>query len=44
MRLDIGWAGALAWLAYAMIWGFIIRAISAKFPDNPFSKALAFIY
>lgn len=44
MNLQIGWAGALTWLAYAMIWGFIVRAISSKYPDNPFSKALAFIW
>jgi hypothetical protein len=30
-------------LAYMIIAGFFLRLISARWPDNPWSKALAFI-
>lgn len=29
---------------YIIIFGFMVRSISAKFPDSPFSKAFGFIY
>lgn len=29
---------------YIIIFGFFVRTFSAKYPDNPVSKAMGFIY
>lgn len=43
MNLNISLWGALTWLCYYVIVAFFLRFMSAKFPDNPVSKAIMFI-
>lgn len=44
MTLHIGVLGFLTTACYIMLFGFFVRTLTAKFPDSPISKALAFIY
>lgn len=43
MNLNIGLLGFLTFAAYAIIFGFISRLISSRYPDSNISKAFAFI-
>jgi hypothetical protein len=44
MTLHIGVLGFATFLCYLLIGGFLLRSLSAKFPDSTFSKAVAYIY
>jgi hypothetical protein len=44
MNLNIGLLGFLTFAAYLIIFGFMARAISARYPDSTASKAIAYIY
>lgn len=44
MTLHIGVLGFATFLCYLMIAGFLLRSLSAKFPDSSFAKAIGFIY
>ncbi|UGC97979.1 hypothetical protein [Rhodococcus phage P19] len=44
MNLQIGVLGFLTFAAYAIIYGFLLRGLTSKYPDSTVSKALGFIY
>lgn len=44
MTLQIGVLGFLTFVAYALIYGFLLRGMTARYPDSTVTKALAFIY
>lgn len=44
MTLQIGTLGFLTWVCYLIIFGFLARSITARFPDSALSKALGYIY
>ncbi|ARK07696.1 hypothetical protein Toil_gp13 [Rhodococcus phage Toil] len=44
MNLQIGVLGFVTWAAYLIIFGFLVRGITSRYPDSTVSKAIAFIY
>ncbi|MGW1743869.1 hypothetical protein ACWCPQ_34310 [Nocardia sp. NPDC001965] len=43
MKLNIGLLGFLTFACYAIIFGFLQRTITSRYPDSQVSKALAYI-
>lgn len=44
MNLNIGLLGFLTFVAYLIIWGFVSRSITSRYPDSTVSKAIGYIY
>ena len=44
MTLHIGVLGFLTTALYIVIFGFLVRTLSAKYPDSSISKAFGYIY
>ena len=44
MNIAVSWAGALEWLCYMVIIGFLWRAGAAALADTPIGKAMSVIY
>jgi len=44
MNLNIGLLGFATFAAYLVIFGFIARSITARYPDSTISKAIGYIY
>lgn len=43
MNFSVSLWDFLAFVAYTLIWGFLVNVWTAKFPDSTLSKALLFI-
>jgi hypothetical protein len=44
MHFDISMAGFATFACYAILFGFLVRSLAARWSDNAFGQALAFIY
>lgn len=44
MHLDISFPGFVTFSCYAILFGFLWRSLAARWSDNAFGGAMAFIY
>lgn len=44
MHLDVSVAGFATFACYLLLFGFLVRSLAARWSDNAFGQALAFIY